>query len=74
MIVAGISEEQIHVELEILKKDFDIQSDVIEKEFRKMDWLLPTKVRILEFQELIWRHRYNIFSEIEKAANQNTLM
>lgn len=73
MIAAGMNEEKIHVELELLKDDFETDSKVIEEEFKKLDWILPTKVRIREFQEMIWQHRYKIFEEIERANSTNSL-
>lgn len=46
MIAAGVNEEKIHVELELLKLDFETDPKYVEEEFKKLDWILPTKVRI----------------------------
>jgi len=73
MIAAGFDDNRILSEATHLRNLMHIDYMQMERDFHSLDWAMPMKVNIRNYQDLLWKNRFNMFDSLQEYSKAKDL-
>jgi hypothetical protein len=73
LFTLGLDNTKILEEVDKVRELLEIDYAKINRNFYEMDWALPSKCKIRQFEETMWNSRYDFFKKLEESLKNNEL-
>lgn len=73
LFTLGLDNTQIFKEVDQARKLLEINYAKANREFYDMEWAIPFKCKIREFNETMWESRYDFFEEVQAKMKDGQL-